>query len=131
ALITGFEISMYEAIKRECPSNDNWKRFLSNGRRDKINDEIELSHKGDGFVDELLFTQFCDKSDILLKGFQLPQRKTVIRGQLEQIQALRDKLAHANEYASSPEQARNVCMVVRNLLALKEKIAVIERLDSE
>jgi hypothetical protein len=130
ALITGFEISMFEAIKREYPSNDDWRQFLSDGRRDKINEEIEQSHQGDGFVDDLLFTQFCDKSEILFKGFQLSQSKTVIRRQLEQIQSLRDKLAHANEYASSPEQARNVCAVVRSLLELREKIAVIERLDS-
>jgi hypothetical protein len=130
ALITGFEISMFEAIKREYLSNDDWKRFLSDGRRAKINEEIEQSHRGNGFVEELLFTQFCDKSEILLKGFQLPQSKTIIRRQLEWIQELRDKLAHANEYASSPEQARNVCAVVRSLLELREQIAVIEGLES-
>lgn len=131
ALITGFEISMFEAIRKAYPNNEHWKRFLKGGRRDKINEEIEKSHIGDGFVDELLFTQFCDKSAILLEGFQLPQDKSVIRGQLERIQALRDKLAHANEYASSPEQARNVCADVRSLLALRESIAVIQRLDSD
>ena len=41
ALITGFEIAMFEAIKRECPNDDDWKRYLSDGRRDKINEEIE------------------------------------------------------------------------------------------
>ena len=121
ALITGFEIAMFEAIKRECPNDDDWKRYLSDGRRDKINEEIEQSHQGDGFVNELLFSQFCDKSEILLKGFQLPRSKTSLRG----IQKLRDSLAHANEYAASPEQARNVCAVVRNLLALREKITAL------
>ena len=29
ALITGFEIAMFEAIKRECPNDDDWKRYLS------------------------------------------------------------------------------------------------------
>lgn len=131
ALITGFEISIFEAIKQAYPSNEQWKRFLSDGRREKINEEIEQSHRGDGFVDELLFTQFCDKSEILLKGFQLPRSKTIIRGQLERIQELRDKLAHANDYASLPKQQRNVCAIVRSLLELREQIALIERLDSD
>ena len=121
ALITGFEISMFEVIKREHPNDDDWKHYLSVGRRDKINEEIERSHQGDGFVDELLFTQFCDKSEILLNGFQLPRSKTSLRG----IQKLRDSLAHANEYAASPEQARNVCAVVRNLLTLREEITAL------
>ena len=121
SLITGFEITMFEAIKRECPNDDDWKCYLSDGHRDKINEEIEQSHQGDGFVDELLFTQFCDKSEILLKGFQLPRSKTSLRG----IQKLRDSLAHVNEYAASPEQARNVCAVVRNLLALREEFGAL------
>jgi len=131
ALITGFEISMFEAIKRECPNDNDWKRHLSDGRRQKIEEEIEQSHEGDGFVDTLLFTQFCDKSEILLKDFQLPQSKTVFRKNLDQIQALRDNLAHANEYAASPDQARHVCAVVRNLLTLRDVIAVMERRDSD
>ena len=60
--------------------------------------------------------------EILLKGFQLPkstQGKRDFRKKLEQIQALRNNLAHANEYAASPDQARHVCEVVRELLALR------------
>lgn len=131
ALITGFEIAMFEAIKRECTNDDGWKGHLGEGRQKKIDEEIEQSHEGDGFVDALLFTQFCDKSEILLKGFQLPESKTVFRKKLGQIQALRDNLAHANEYAASPGQARHVCAVVRDLLALRETIAVMERRDSD
>ena len=122
ALITGFEISMFEAIKRGYPNDDDWKRHLSNDRKKKIDKQIEQSHRGDCFVDALLFTQFCDKSEILLKGFQLPkstQGKRDFRKKLEHIQALRDNLAHANEYAASPDQARHVCEVVRELLALR------------
>ena len=131
ALITGFEIAMFEAIKRECAKDEDWKGHLSEGRQKKIDEEIQQSHEGDGFVDALLFTQFCDKSEILLKGFQLPESKTAFRKKLEQIQALRDNLAHANEHAASPDQARHVCAVVRDLLALREIIAVMERRNSD
>ncbi|MCE2492053.1 MAG: hypothetical protein J4F40_05530 [Alphaproteobacteria bacterium] len=44
APITGLEISMFEAIKREYPDDDDWKRHLSGGRREKIDKEIGLSH---------------------------------------------------------------------------------------
>lgn len=128
ALITGFEISMFEAIKKSFPRNEDWKQFLKSDRRDKIVKEIDKSHEADGFIDELLFTQFCDKRDIILNGFQLSKIKSVIERQLRRVQVLRDKLAHANDYASSPEQARNVCAVVRSLLKLREKVAVIEPL---
>jgi len=131
ALITGFEIAMFEAIERGCPNDDDWKRHLSDGRRTRIDEEIQQSHEGDGFVDALLFTQFCDKSDILARGFQLPHSKTVFRKKLDQIQALRDNLAHANEYAASPDQARHVCTVVRDLLALRESIMAMDRRDSD
>lgn len=131
ALITGFEIAMFEAIKRGCANDEDWKTHLSEGRQKKIEEEIAQSHEGDGFVDALLFTQFCDKSDILTKGFQLPESKAAFRNKLNQIQALRDNLAHANEYAASPDQARHVCAVVRDLLALRETIAVMERRDSD
>ncbi len=131
ALITGFEIAMFEAIRREFASDEDWKGHLTKGRREKIVEEIEQSHEGDGFVDDLLFTQFCDKSDILLKGFQLPESKTAFGGKLKQIQVLRDNLAHANEYAASPDDARHVCQVIRDLLRLRGNIAVMERRDPD
>ena len=71
------------------------------------------------------------RSEILLKGFQLPkstQGEKDFRKKLEQIQALRNNLAHANEYAASPDQARHVCEVVRELLALRETIADMVRI---
>ena len=134
ALITGFEISMFEVIKREYPNDDEWKRSLSDNRKKKINKEIEGSHRGDGFVDALLFTQFCDKLKILRKGFQLPKSehsKGNFRDKLDEIQTLRDNLAHANEYAATRDQARQLCGVIRELLALRDTIAHMVRVDSE
>jgi len=68
----------------------------------------------------LLFTQFCDKADIVRKSLSFSQSKTPVGGWLSEIQDLRDKLAHANEYAASSDQAKKVCRIVRNLLALKK-----------
>jgi hypothetical protein len=65
SVITGFEITMMEVIKRSFSSDEDWLCCLSEGRRKKIKDTIAESHRGDGFVDALLFTQFCDKAALL------------------------------------------------------------------
>jgi hypothetical protein len=122
ALVTGFEITMSEAIRQKFNSDEDWIRCLTDGRQEKIKREIAESHRDDSFVDALLFTQFCDKADIIAKSFQLAQSKTKLRDQLAEIQKLRDSLAHANEYAASPAEAKRTCQVVRSLLALKEEI---------
>ena len=131
ALITGLEISMFEAIKKELPDDYDWNLLLSKGRQRKIEEEIRRSRQEDNLVDELLFTQFCDKSEILVNGFQILDSKSMFRKRMEKIQALRDSLAHANEYAASASDARNVCVIVRDLLTLREKIEVIERQDPD
>jgi len=128
ALITGLEIAMYGAIERARENDEDWdwKCHLSEGRTQKIDEKISKSHDGDGFVDELLFTEFCDKRDILLEGFQLPESKAAFKRKLEHIQNLRDSLAHANEYAASRKDAEHVCKVVRDLLKLRNKIGNLQ-----
>lgn len=123
ALITGFELTMLEAIKQKFGSDEGWMSCLNGNRRGKIEDEIAKSQQEDGYVDSLLFTQFCDKADIVRKSFDLSPSKTAICTQMAEFQDLRDNLAHANEYAATPEHARKACTTVRNLLALREEIA--------
>jgi hypothetical protein len=128
ALITGFEITMAEAIRGKFVEDEDWMVCLNDGRKDKIKEEIAKSKNDDGFVDALLFTQFCDKKEILIKSFQFGPGKTQLRRQLEQIQKLRDGVVHANEYAATPEQARDVCAIVRDLLDLRAEIAGTRRI---
>ena len=118
ALIIGFEITMAEAIRAKFATDEDWMIFLKNGRQQSLRSEIEKSKNKDGFVDALLFTQFCDKKEILIKSFQFGRSK-----QLDKIQALNNNVAHPNEYAATPEQARGVCAVVRDLLVLRAEIA--------
>ncbi|WP_445466538.1 hypothetical protein [Faunimonas sp. B44] len=125
ALITGLEITMAETIRRVHAADQGWMPFLSEGRIAKVKRQIAASRKDDGFVDSLLFTQFCDKADIVVKSSMLPLSRSQAREQLEAIQELRNSLAHANDYAAVPEQARNVCAVVRNLISLKAQIAAV------
>ncbi len=121
ALITGLEITMYEAIKQKYQTGEEWKQHLTAHRRKKIKEKIDNSAKGDGFVEDLLFTQFCDKRDILIKSSPF-LRKKKLRCQLKDIEKLRDRLAHANEYAATRKDAQKVCEIVQNLLELRGEI---------
>ena len=122
ALVAGLEISMSEAIERSFPAPEDWRRFLSQSRQEKIEEEISQSRDRNGFVNELLFTKFCDKRDILTRLPCLSRRKKSLRDRLKKIEKLRDRLVHANDYAATPEEARNVCGVVRSLLELRQEI---------
>jgi hypothetical protein len=46
-----------------------------------------------------------------------------LKNVLSKIERLRDFVAHANDYAASPEQATEVCTVVRNLVELRGEIS--------
>ena len=61
ALITGFEITMAQLIKTRYPIDSDWMHLLSTGRQRKIEEEKMKAKADDGYVDFLLFTQFCDK----------------------------------------------------------------------
>ena len=121
ALITGLELTMAEAIRKKYKKDEDWLQLLSKCRQEKINKEVEKSKQGDAFVNALLFTQFCDKRDIIRKSFPF-SRKNKLRSQLKDIEKLRDKLAHANEYAGTQTEAKNVCNAIRNLLKIREEI---------
>jgi hypothetical protein len=112
ALLTGFEIVMTELIRKRLGADDGWLTFLNRTRQAKLRDEIADSKRADGFVDALLFTQFCDKADIIRKASLLPRSKGELEELFKEIQALRDAVAHANEYAASPTDAKHVSRLV-------------------
>ena len=116
ALITHSEITMANAIRRECEEPDTWMDRLSDNRQEKIRSEVERSTDEDGFVDSLLFTQFGDKVTILRKSPRFPfERKTKFKDDMRNVEKLRDKIAHANDFASTPAAAEGVCRTVRSL----------------
>ena len=117
-LITGFEITMFDAIKAICQTDEEWLNLLSPGGQDKVWKEIKKSQKNDSEVDALLYTQICDKGEILRKRRALDGRRRSLRD----IQKLRDQLAHANIYATTFEAAGKVGSTVRTLLELRRKI---------
>jgi hypothetical protein len=122
ALITGFEITMVDYIKATFPAVDAWMEMLKPNRREKIKEEISIATSRDVFVDELLYTQFCDKVDIIKRLWIKDTDIHIIARKFRQLEKLRNSVAHANEYAASPNEAKNVCTVVRDLLEIRQKM---------
>ncbi len=122
ALITGLELTMSEAINKEFPKKEKWWGLLNERRQEKVNEKIRESKRKDTFVNALLYTQFCDKRDILMEFPCFSRVRSELCRQLKDIENLRNDLAHANEYAATRVDAENVCGIVRNLLELRKEI---------
>jgi CBS domain-containing protein len=121
ALITGFEMTMADFIRHTCLEDRDWLKLLTDKRQRKIEDERSKAKADDSYVDMLLFTQFCDKKEIVELQF-LEARREALRDVLDKIERLRDSAAHANEYASSRGEAEGVCEAVRELLNLRDEL---------
>jgi CBS domain-containing protein len=122
-LVTHLEILMAEVIRREFKGSGEWLKCLSDGRQQALGDELERAQARDGLVDPLLFTQFADKKSIISKSRHLKTSKRKFDDELERIQSLRDHLAHANDYAASPEAASKTCETVRLLDKWREEFS--------
>lgn len=122
SLITSLEMAMAMAIQRKWPEARLWLPCLSEGRQQKVRDEIAKAKKLDGFLSELSFTQFSDKADLVRKAGVLPIADLQAKRSLGMIRDLRDQIAHANGYADTPEEAKKVCRIVRAIYQLKEEL---------
>lgn len=122
-LVTGMELTMSELIRRQFPDTKEWLSALSGERQSKISDEIGLSRQAEGYVDDILFTQFCDKADIIRKRIILGISKGSLDKRFKAIQQLRNDLAHSNDYAASPSAAHNVAEVVRGIFDLQSRLS--------
>lgn len=112
-MVTHLESEMMKAIQREFSYSDEWIERLPPGRQTKINEEVQKAKSEDVFVDRLLFTQFIDKVIIIRKSPSFLFSGDTFEDDLRQVQSLRDKVAHANDYATTEETATQVCKTVR------------------
>ena len=122
AAITSFEMTMSEVIRRRFSSDDEWMALLPDGRKGKIREAIEISRGANGFVDALLFTQFCDKGDIIRKSLLLPHSAAKLKSKFDELQKLRNHLAHANDYASTPMEVKELRGLLEDLSSLRAQI---------
>jgi hypothetical protein len=115
AMIIHLEMTMTEVIRREFGATDGWKKRLSENRRTKLDGQRCRAQAADTWIDDLLLTQFADKTAIIRKSPSFSASKAQFQNQMHEAQTLRNDLAHANDYASTREQAAQVCAVVRNV----------------
>lgn len=112
AMVTQFEMTMTEAIRRETKATSDWLQFLSPRRAEEVTLKIEKAKESESYIDDLLFTQFCDKRDIIMHINSMPIGKNTFSDQLKSIENLRNNLAHANDFASDRTQAMSLCKIV-------------------
>ena len=122
SLITSLEMAMGSAIAHRWPDENDWIALLSEGRLEKMSEEIKAAKRNDTFIDAVSFTQFSDKADLIRKSGNLSGSRRSIDTQLKEIRKLRDNLAHANRYADTPAAAKSVCGVVRSIYAIKREL---------
>jgi hypothetical protein len=93
--------------------------LLSPGRAEKVQQKVAKAKVEDTLVDWLLYTEFCDKVKIIAKDWpfqsELAKSKTSFSNDMDDIQKLRNNLAHANDYAATRDAARHVCECVRKM----------------
>jgi hypothetical protein len=113
SLITHLEMTMAAAIRRDCSEIEEWRARLSPGRREKIEGKQQAAKSDDSWVDDLLFTEFCDKVTIIKASGRFGRSKRSFEDEMSRIRDLRDSLAHANDYAASRDAAKGTCRTVR------------------
>ncbi|MBY0324747.1 MAG: hypothetical protein K2X72_38960 [Reyranella sp.] len=117
ALIAYLEMAMAQAIRVEFPEPGDWKKHLSESRHSDLEEAVGKAKEKDTWIEDLLFTQFADKVQIIKKSRSFNGSKGAFERTMKEIQALRDGLAHANEYAYSRTAAAAVCETVRKIEA--------------
>ena len=117
-LMTDLELLLQETIRRAFDPSQ-WRQMLNETRRQHLRRNITEATKGGVLInDEVLYTELCDKLDIVTK---LPD-VTLPRKQKKRLVELRDRLAHANEFAASEKSALRACETVRDALELRQSL---------
>jgi hypothetical protein len=106
ALITHLESTMAELIARRFP-NEEWRRYLSEGRRQKI-DEMQQRLKDRGLDSDLvLLTELRDKRDIVAKGIVPCEQQSAFKEELQGLGELRNIVMHSNNYLTDLRYLRS------------------------
>ena len=127
ASVTGFELTMYETIKRHFGNRDDWTKHLNACRLSRAKEEFRKRQERGSEVDLLLCTQFCDKRDILIESFDFAIGKRKLEKRFRAIEEIRNDLAHANNYAMTFEQAQLLRATLQNLGELRTQIHSLAR----
>ena len=120
SVVTALEMAMADRIADEWQDN-GWLNLLSDTRREKVEGWICEAKRNDTYVSDIASTQFADKATIVLKQ-GLVCSKSSLRKDFKAIRKLRDPLAHANDYASTPALAKSVSRTVNTALCFMNQL---------
>ena len=127
ALVTGFELTMYETIKRHFQKRVDWTEYLDKSRLCMAEKEYRDQCERGSDVDLLLCTQFCDKRDILIKSFEFAVGKQQLKQKFRAIERIRNAVAHSSNYAMTFEQAEGLRVTLAGLGELRRLIDSVAR----
>ena len=122
ALVTGFEMTLIEAIKRRYPEEEQWLSLLPPPLQRKIRRAIQRARAHDNFVHGLYVTNLHHKNIVVQHVPCFDYGGECLATELRDIRCLRNQIVHADNFALTPEKARKACRVARNLLALRRQI---------
>ena len=120
--VTCLEIVMANVVRQKIGSNEEWLSILPAGRQDNLRKEIAKAISSGNLVDPILFTQFADKATLVRSCWQWSIGRDAFERDFRTIQSLRDHLAHANDYAASPEAAVETCRSMRLIEGWTDKL---------
>ena len=123
AVLTNFEMCLSSVIAKTFPDNA-WMGQLTENRRAQISARIEEADTE--IVTHLLFTQLSDKTTVISRSKLLGRSRNEWEQTFKPIRKLRDNLMHANDYASTPGEAAEVCEVIATVMALMTELKEIE-----
>jgi CBS domain-containing protein len=101
AQVTHLEMLMARLVQLHLPEQDQWIRYLSELRREKVEGKIREHAEARLDPNPLEFTDFCDKRTILKKHLHLGGS---FEKDLGKVEDLRNTIAHAGDYGGSIEE---------------------------
>ncbi|HEV3074021.1 MAG TPA: hypothetical protein VHB47_06340 [Thermoanaerobaculia bacterium] len=117
AMVTHLELTMAEVIRQRSSQLEAWIGRLPKERAQKVQRKLARAKREDTYVDELLYTEFCDKVTLITKDWPFPKdrsiSKKVFKKDMRALEKLRNSIAHASDFAATREAARHLCERVR------------------
>ena len=121
--LTSLEIAMAQRIEAEWPDNPaGWLNLLSRSKRRDVMKKVDRAKREDLFVSVIAFTLISDKATILREAKLVSGTGKQLELDFEEIVRLRNAVAHANNYAGTPEAARLTCRTIRTIRRIQRDL---------
>jgi hypothetical protein len=127
AMVTQLEMAMAELIATNFKGTE-WIGWLTEGRQQKLAEQMTIAQEANNQVSPLLYTQFADKVKIVREVWKRqvgPNDADRIGSELAGFEKLRNAVAHANEFGVTKDAAAAVAGKAR---AMRDSLQRIEEL---